>query len=149
LCTDGDNISSYTECTVGDLRSLFNHLNFWNDNQRLRTGFFTPRSNYSFIWSLNFISAYRTSLDCFSTISKKINYTHLRLSKGANSNKAVSYISSNQLFMNIPLSGCLLKFSATLSTMIVLCKGLPILLKSLIKTIPVGLACWRYSLYEM
>lgn len=66
---------------------------------------------------------------------------YLHFSSGASSKSAVSEVSSNQLFMKIPLSGYKLKFSATLSTMMVLLRGRPILLKSLTKTIPVGLAC--------
>lgn len=66
---------------------------------------------------------------------------YLRLRRGANSWRAVSEVSSNQLFMKMPLSGWREKFSATLSTMMVLWRGRPILDKSLTKTIPVGLAC--------
>jgi hypothetical protein len=61
----------------------------------------------------------------------KIKINDLRFNKGASSMRAVSEVSSNHDLIKIPLSGYLLKFSATLSTMMVFCKGLPNLLKSL------------------
>ena len=94
---------------------------------KLNWGFVTPLAIYSNIWSLNFLRASRTSGTCFLTI-------YLR--RGASSERAVSFMSSNQLLMKIPLSGCSWKFSATLSTMMVLLKSLPILLRSLTKTGP-------------
>lgn len=103
-----------------------------------KVGLLTPRCICSSIWSRKRRKASRTSLHFFSTI-------YLR--RGASSSRAVSDISSNQLLIKIPLSGCWLKFSATLSTIIVLFKGRPILERSLIKTIPVGVACCLYRRY--
>lgn len=94
---------------------------------RLSYGLVTPLAIYSSIWSLNFLRASRTSGTCFLTIC---------LSRGASSDRAVSFISSNQLLINIPLSGYSWKFSATLSTIMVFDRSRPILLKSLTKTGP-------------
>ena len=70
---------------------------------------------------------------------------YLRLSRGAKSISAVSDKSSIQVLIKMPFCYCKPKFSATLSTMIVLLSGRPNLLKSLTKTklvlVAVGDAC--------
>ena len=105
-----------------------------SNQSKLSCGFVTPFAICSSIWSLNLRKASRTSGTYFLTICFK---------RGANSDSAVSFISSNQLLMKIPLSGYSWKFSATLSTMIVLDRSRPILLRSLTNTGPCGRACWR------
>jgi len=62
---------------------------------------------------------------------------------GANSSKAVSFLQSNQLQIKIPLSGCSMKFSATLSTIITFEMSLPSQSRSLIKTNPFGEECYQ------
>lgn len=59
-------------------------------------GLVMPFSSCSIIWSLNLRRATLTSGTCFLTIS---------FSRGPNSSRAVSVMSSNQLLMNMPLSG--------------------------------------------
>ena len=104
------------------------------NQSKLSCGLVTPLAIYSSIWSLNLRRASRTSGTCFLTIYFK---------SGASSERAVSFISSNQLLIKIPLSGCSWKFSATLSTIIVFDKSRPILLRSFTNTGPCGKACCR------
>ena len=66
---------------------------------------------------------------------------------GIKSNKAVSYISSPQkALIIIPFSFCNLKFYGILSTIIILSKGLPILVRSLTKSLSIITACSLYNL---
>ena len=121
------------------IKNAINHLLLLSavhktNQSKLSCGLVTPLAIYSSIWSLNLRRASRTSGTCFLTIYFK---------RGASSERAVSFISSNQLLMKIPLSGCNWKFSATLSTMIVFDKSRPILLRSFTNTGPWGSACWR------
>ena len=105
-----------------------------SNQSKLSCGLVTPLAICSSIWSLNFLKASRTSGTCFFTIY---------FSSGASSERAVSFMSSNQLLIKMPLSGCSWKFSATLSTIIVFDKSRPILLRSFTNTGPCGSACWR------
>ena len=105
---------------------------------RLSWGLVTPLAICSSIWSLNLRRASLTSGTYFLTIC---------LSRGASSLRAVSFISSNHDLIKMPLSGYSWKFSATLSTMIVLARSRPILERSFTNTGPLGLACCLYNLY--
>ena len=91
------------------------------------------------IFSMRLLHLDISLLQFLTKFKQQQKYLHLR--SGANSYKAVSDISSNQLLIKMPLSGYSLKFSATLSTIIVFSSLRPIRLRSFMKTIPVGDAC--------
>jgi len=92
---------------------------FW---ARCRVGFATPLAICSSIYYLKSLRASRTSVteDCA-----------MATSRGASSKRAVSRSSVNQDLMKMPFSGCNWKFSAMLSTIIILEISRPIRDKSL------------------
>ena len=84
-------------------------------------GIIMPLDTCSIIWMRNTLRACLTSATYLFTICFK---------SGASSSKALSLGSSSQVRMKTPLSGWSWKFSATLSTIKVLLRSLPILARS-------------------
>ena len=103
-------------------------------------GSLAPLVIYLKIWSLYDLSALRTSGTFLSTIS---------IRSGDISSRNVSLMSSYQVDINIPFSGCKMKLSLILSIMIVRLMSRPSRLRSFTRNGPFCDVCYLYRRYLM